>query len=116
VAGILESTEVFQWRWIPSAENVADDATRPQRHVDLSKGARWISGPSSLRQSEEWWPKPSPSDRDSPHSVEEEMPSELKLVIANQYFEIFLINDVRRLIDNLCVYKAHFGNIFQNSI
>jgi len=46
----------------------------------LSQGARWMSGPSFLRESEERWPKPSPSDRDSPHSAEEEMQCEFTLV------------------------------------
>ncbi|XP_070135001.1 uncharacterized protein [Drosophila bipectinata] len=35
VAEILESTEASQWRWIPSAENVADDATS-ERNESLS--------------------------------------------------------------------------------
>ncbi|XP_041675272.1 uncharacterized protein LOC121530366 [Drosophila eugracilis] len=98
VAEILESTEVSQWRWIPSAENVADDATRPQRHVDLSQGARWMSGPSFLRESEEQWPKPSPSDRDSPHSAEEEMPCEFTLVIANEFIFLQRFSNYNRLV------------------
>nr|XP_044252270.1 uncharacterized protein LOC123003532 [Drosophila takahashii] len=98
VAEILESTEVSQWRWIPSAENVADDATRPQRHVDLSQGARWMSGPSFLRESEEQWPKPSPSERDSPHSAEEEMPCEFTLVIANEFISLQRFSNYNRLV------------------
>jgi len=54
-----------------------------ETHMDLSQGARWISGPSFLRESKERWPKPSPSDLDSLHSTEGEMPSEDALVIAN---------------------------------
>jgi len=37
VADILESTKVSQWRWVPTADNAADDATRLQYHVDLSR-------------------------------------------------------------------------------
>ncbi|XP_044570162.1 uncharacterized protein LOC123257014 [Drosophila ananassae] len=52
-AEILEPTEASQWRWIPSGENVADDATRPRKAVDLSIGSRWLSGPPFLRGPEE---------------------------------------------------------------
>nr|XP_043069927.1 uncharacterized protein LOC122322277 [Drosophila bipectinata] len=57
VVEILKSTEASQWRWIPSAENVADDATRPRKAVDLSIGSRWLSGPPFLRGPEESWPR-----------------------------------------------------------
>jgi len=50
VAEILESTEVSQFKWIPSAENVKDDATRAQQHVDLSIGSRLLSGPPFLKE------------------------------------------------------------------
>nr|XP_043067313.1 uncharacterized protein LOC122321449 [Drosophila bipectinata] len=59
VAEILESTEASQWRWIPSAENVADDATRPLKAVDLSIDSRWLSGPPFLQGPEESWPRSS---------------------------------------------------------
>ncbi|XP_043948701.1 uncharacterized protein LOC122818557 [Drosophila biarmipes] len=82
VAEILESTEASQWRWIPSAENVADDATRPRKAVDLSIGSRWLSGPPFLREPEESWPRSSevwiPSTTD-----DEEMKCEFALGTVN---------------------------------
>ncbi|XP_043069100.1 uncharacterized protein [Drosophila bipectinata] len=33
VAEILESTKVAQWRWLPSADNVADDATEDEEEM-----------------------------------------------------------------------------------
>ncbi|XP_043660207.1 uncharacterized protein LOC122624614 [Drosophila teissieri] len=82
VTEILESTEASQWRWIPSAENVADDATRPRECVDLSIGSRWLSGPPFLRGSEESWPR-SREDWNPPTPDEEEMKCEFALVMAN---------------------------------
>ncbi|XP_032311954.1 uncharacterized protein LOC116656446 [Drosophila ananassae] len=84
VAEILESTEVSQWRWVPTAENVADVATRPQRHVDLSQGSRWLRGPTFLREPEENWPKSSPSSSGCTRAThEEEMPCVFALMTAN---------------------------------
>ncbi len=50
VADILERSKVSQWRWVPTADNAADDATRSQSKVDLSPESRWLSGPAFLRQ------------------------------------------------------------------
>ncbi|XP_041674335.1 uncharacterized protein LOC121530048 [Drosophila eugracilis] len=50
VAEILESSKVSQWRWVLTADNAADDATRSQRKADLSTESRWLSGPAFLRQ------------------------------------------------------------------
>ncbi|XP_070145039.1 uncharacterized protein [Drosophila kikkawai] len=58
VAEILESSEVSQWRWVPTADNAADDATRSQNKADLSPESRWLSGPAFLRQPASGWPVP----------------------------------------------------------
>ncbi|XP_044571293.1 uncharacterized protein LOC123257217 [Drosophila ananassae] len=82
VAEILESTEASQWRWIPSGENVADDAKRPRKAVDLSIGSRWLSGPPFLRGPEESWPRSS-EGWIPPTPDEEEMKCEFALVMVN---------------------------------
>ncbi|XP_044570176.1 uncharacterized protein LOC123257018 [Drosophila ananassae] len=79
VAEILESTKVAQWRWLLSPDNVADDATRAQRSVDLSEESRWLRGPAFLRRPAGSWPGTAPTD-------EEEMPSEFVLVGASDPF------------------------------
>ncbi|XP_033254345.1 uncharacterized protein LOC117193727 isoform X3 [Drosophila miranda] len=89
VAEILESTKVAQWRWVPTADNAADDATRSQCHVDLSQKSRWLGGPAFLRQPAGSWPQPEagfkrvPDDND-----EEEMPKILKLQSATQDYSL----------------------------
>ncbi|XP_044572125.1 uncharacterized protein LOC123257373 [Drosophila ananassae] len=77
VAEILESTTVAQWRWLPSADNVADDATRAQRSVDLSEESRWLRGPAFLRRPAGSWPGTAPTD-EADAEDEEEMPVELE--------------------------------------
>ncbi|XP_048486344.1 uncharacterized protein LOC119693582 [Plutella xylostella] len=47
-AEIEESTKKIEWGWVPTAENVADDATRATPH-DFDR-------PEFLRHSEEHWP------------------------------------------------------------
>lgn len=54
---IAESTNINEWRWVPTALNVADEATKWQKLPDLSSNCRWLAGPQFLRLSEEEWPK-----------------------------------------------------------
>ncbi|XP_044573068.1 uncharacterized protein LOC123257551 [Drosophila ananassae] len=85
VAEILESTKVAHWRWLPSADNVADDATRAQRSVDLSEESRWLRRPAFLRRPAGSWPGTAPTDEGDAED-EEEMPSEFVLVGASDPF------------------------------
>ncbi|XP_017492964.1 PREDICTED: uncharacterized protein LOC108381053 isoform X2 [Rhagoletis zephyria] len=56
VSEILELTDVSDWRWIPSAENVADDATKWQTVPDFSNQSRWFKGPQFLKLARSHWP------------------------------------------------------------
>ncbi|XP_043661619.1 uncharacterized protein LOC122625598 [Drosophila teissieri] len=86
VAEILESSKVSQWRWVPTADNAADDATRSQKEVDLSQESRWLRGPAFLRQPAASWPGPEEGSERVPDAPdEEEMPSEFALVAADDF-------------------------------
>ncbi|XP_043661598.1 uncharacterized protein LOC122625575 [Drosophila teissieri] len=86
VAEILESSKVSQWRWVPTADNAADDATRSQKGVDLSQESRWLRGPAFLRQPAAIWPGPEEGTERVPDAPdEEEMPSEFALVAADDF-------------------------------
>ncbi|XP_070139042.1 uncharacterized protein [Drosophila bipectinata] len=98
VAEILESTKVAQWRWLPSADNVADDATRAQRSVDLSEESRWLKGPAFLRRSPSCWPGSAPTD-EADAEDEEEMPSEFMLVgTSDTFISLQRFSSYRRLL------------------
>lgn len=56
VSEILDTTNTEEWRWIPTKENVADEATKWQRKPGLEIGCRWFCGPDFLWQSSEHWP------------------------------------------------------------
>ncbi|XP_070134695.1 uncharacterized protein [Drosophila bipectinata] len=90
VAEILESSKVSQWRWVPTADNAADDATRSQSKADLSPESRWLSGPAFLRQPESGWPTPEKGTEHVPDAPdEEEMPGEFALVASNEFVILF---------------------------
>jgi len=89
---------VAQWRWLPSAENVAGDATRSRFSVDLSEESRWLNGPAFLRRPAASWPGSAPSDEANADD-EEEMPSELVLIGASETFiQIQRFSSYRRLL------------------
>ena len=50
------SDEPFQWRYINTKLNPADDAPRGLYVDNLIKGRRWIKGPEFLREAESMWP------------------------------------------------------------
>lgn len=56
IAEILEDSTVTEWRWIPTGENVADDATRPAWPPKFDAGSRWLCGPVFLQRPGEAWP------------------------------------------------------------
>ena len=56
IAEILSSTETSQWRWVPTHENVAYEATRTSARIDFSAKSRWLLGPRFLMLDESKWP------------------------------------------------------------
>lgn len=55
LAEISELTRISEWRWVPSEENPADDATRLTNDA-LVTGSRWFFGPNFLRNLKSTWP------------------------------------------------------------
>ena len=57
IAEIRDLNSVFEWRLIPTIENVADDGTRDTSHIEVSETSRWFTGPEFLSQEDDEWPK-----------------------------------------------------------
>lgn len=57
VAKILEHTTTSQWRYVPTADNPADDASRGMVAEDLVSSHRWKNGPGFLYEDEVTWPR-----------------------------------------------------------
>ncbi|XP_055643357.1 uncharacterized protein LOC129779730 [Toxorhynchites rutilus septentrionalis] len=53
---ILSTTDVGEWRKVPSRLNVSDDATKWGSGPNISSDSRWFQGPDFLLLSEELWP------------------------------------------------------------
>ncbi|CAG7827995.1 unnamed protein product, partial [Allacma fusca] len=75
---ILESSEVVDWRWVPTDENVADEATRMNKQSEFRPDCRWFQGPAFLREKESSWPK----EKEIPEVGKEELKKEFVHVIS----------------------------------
>lgn len=58
VAEVVEHAPAHLWRWVPTAFNVADDATRVRSPVVFDPESRWLLGPAWLKGDEASWPEP----------------------------------------------------------
>ncbi|XP_058464923.1 uncharacterized protein LOC131438730 [Malaya genurostris] len=56
VSDILSQSNVADWKWVPTAENVADEATKWGKGPNLSSNSRWFVGPEFLYKPETQWP------------------------------------------------------------
>ena len=57
VQTIRDATNPYQWRYVESKRNPADDASRGLDGQELSPQCRWITGPNFLRLPESEWPQ-----------------------------------------------------------
>jgi hypothetical protein len=57
ISEILDGTNVNEWRWVPTNENVADEATKVTNEPTLQENSRWFRGPSFLLNEESEWPE-----------------------------------------------------------
>lgn len=59
---IDESTDSACWKWVPTADNPADDATKA-KEMSFGPEGIWQNGPKFLREPEENWPQQPPITR-----------------------------------------------------
>ncbi|XP_055542701.1 uncharacterized protein LOC129728292 [Wyeomyia smithii] len=69
IGEILEDTTVEEWRWVPTMQNVADEATKWGKGPKLHQDSRWFTGPDFLYRHEDEWPM----QHNLPVDVEEEL-------------------------------------------
>ncbi|XP_055612831.1 uncharacterized protein LOC129759412, partial [Uranotaenia lowii] len=87
VSEILETTQIKDWKWISTMDNVADEATKWQRLPDLNNQSRWLNGPDFLRENETAWP--------SEHFGKEFTEEELRPNNSCNVHSIFPVNHLR---------------------
>ncbi|XP_062537985.1 uncharacterized protein LOC134206298 [Armigeres subalbatus] len=57
IGEILESTNISEWRWVPTKLNVADEATKWTKEPAVEPDSRWFEGPEFLYLPEKLWPQ-----------------------------------------------------------
>ena len=78
LAVIHDGSSVSQWRYVPTAENPADDCSRGLTVQKFLQNQRWIQGPDFLYPTEDQWPTLA---KDSSTSLEDD--PEVKTVKVN---------------------------------
>ncbi|XP_062533722.1 uncharacterized protein LOC134202737 [Armigeres subalbatus] len=56
IGELITTTDVEDWRWVPSKENPADIATKWGNGPDLKANSAWFKGPAFLQLAESEWP------------------------------------------------------------
>ncbi|XP_017467048.1 PREDICTED: uncharacterized protein LOC108359625 [Rhagoletis zephyria] len=57
IAEILAVTRPGDWNWVPTNENLADEATRRSKNLNFNSTSRWFNGPEFLSLGTDSWPK-----------------------------------------------------------
>lgn len=119
IGEILDASNVNQWRWVPSIDNVADDITHEMENPKVSE--RWLSGPKFLRQNPNSWP----IEKVRVVTTEEEIKSVQKHhEIANMFNQIQperfskwerLLRSTVYVIRYIKILKARVGNSYMKS-
>ncbi|XP_017477963.1 PREDICTED: uncharacterized protein LOC108367779 [Rhagoletis zephyria] len=87
VAEILAATNVSSWKWLPTALNVADEATRMNNRLELGPTARWSRGPPFLQQPQHTWPTDDPTVCNTDEPDEELRPKHVLVIVNLNLFE-----------------------------
>ncbi|XP_062710489.1 uncharacterized protein LOC134288734 [Aedes albopictus] len=105
VGEILETSEVSEWRWVPSKLNVADEATKWCNGPALEPDSRWFKGPEFLYQPEEHWPRQKclPSDT----TVEMRSSNTHQEIVCRAVIDISRFSKWERLLRSVA-YVFHF--------
>ncbi|XP_036329813.1 uncharacterized protein LOC118741953 [Rhagoletis pomonella] len=110
VAEILASTSVSDWRWVPTADNVADEATRFSSQVDFTSTSRWIQGPPFLRQEECYWPTAEVSVTQKGELDEELRPKYAMVIVSSRFLDFDRFSTFNRLVRTVA-WVLHFINL-----
>ncbi|XP_067615344.1 uncharacterized protein [Eurosta solidaginis] len=97
IAEILAATHESDWRWIPTAQNVADEATRANHNIVLSPKTRWVQGPSFLREEEYAWPTEDGISADVVHE-EELRPQHTFIIVCKNFIDFDRFSSYNRLL------------------
>lgn len=99
IAEIIEDSAISNWRWLPTIDNVADDATRAVWPLSFDAKSRWLYGPHFLRCDEQTWPQEPTGATPETTDTSEELPQKFVLHAAKgaQFVDMQRFSDYNRL-------------------
>ncbi|XP_058798326.1 uncharacterized protein LOC131668288 [Phymastichus coffea] len=103
---IAELTQSSEWKWVPTADNPADDATRLENDA-LRLNSRWFNGPSFLSQNEKTWPAESFPEELQKLKHGESINKQSKIAILNPYVDK---NQILRASGRVTLLLGDFNN------
>lgn len=108
VGEILETSDVNEWRCVPTKENVADEETK-WTFINFEASSRWFSGPQFLHCNEAEWPK----KKNIAADVEEEMKAHClhAHLVLPQLVDTTRFSKWNRLVRSVA-YTIRFRNVF----
>lgn len=111
VSHVQEIIPISSWRYVPSADNPADCASRGLFPAQLLDQGLWWSGPSFLLESPDLWPpQPTLDDRNLSEASKEDKRTVLVLTTLEENRLSFLLNQFSSLskIERILAYVLRF--------
>ncbi|XP_058817676.1 uncharacterized protein LOC131680985 [Topomyia yanbarensis] len=108
VSELLDTTQVDEWRWLPTKMNVADEGTKWQRLPDLRPSSRWFRAQDFLWESEAEWPG---HNRDQGSTVEEIRPSVLHHTVTEPLVSFERFSKWKRLLRSMAYARRFITNL-----
>jgi hypothetical protein len=89
IGEIHKASDPKQWRWVPTKENVADEAKRDKTRTEFHPSTRWMNGPTFLTRPEDEWPAEERSTTSSSvHEDELEIQPTFTIRVASHFSKI----------------------------
>lgn len=106
ITEILELTSTKDWRYTPSKQNVADEATKWSRIPRVDSCSRWFIGPEMLYQDESNWPRTSTEFTDTNEEMKHHA---FKITMPNELIDYSRFSKWKRLV-RATAYTLRFVN------
>ncbi|XP_058817888.1 uncharacterized protein LOC131681196 [Topomyia yanbarensis] len=108
ISELLDTTQVDEWRWLPTKANVADEGTKWKRLPDFRPSSRWFRGQDFLWESKSKWPG---DNRDQGSTIEEIRPSVLHHTVTEPLVSFERFSKWKRLLRSMAYVHRFIMNL-----
>ncbi|XP_058449120.1 uncharacterized protein LOC131429087 [Malaya genurostris] len=115
IGELLTTTNVSEWRWVPSKSNPADAATKWGQGPKLTQDSMWFKGPEFLRGPEISWP----IQKNSAVDTEEELRpcySHSKVVLPKPVIDLDRFSKLSRVVRTAAYVARFLANLKRKQI